>query len=94
LSIRVPDRVLKHIMSKHRDFTAILNVKGIDELKQLIKDVLESPDEVYSDEYGVKYFLKRINDHWINVVVAEDTVKTAYIIGSRTYRRLRRRKWL
>ncbi|MEM4970838.1 MAG: hypothetical protein QXE01_06260 [Sulfolobales archaeon] len=89
MSIRIPDRVLKYIMSKHRDLTVMLSMRSVDELRQLIKRILESLDEVYSDAYGVKYLLKKIDEHWVNVVVAEDALKTAYIIGVKTYRRLR-----
>ena len=48
---------------------------------------------VHVDKYGVRYFLKRIDDYWINVFVVGDTVKTACIIGLKTYRKLRERRW-
>ena len=31
--------------------------------------------------YGVHYFLEKIDNKWINVIVVDDIVKTAYIIG-------------
>ncbi len=92
--IRVSERTLKHILSKHRDFTVLLGVSSIGELKRLIMDTVTNPSEAYADRHGVKYFLKKIDEHWINVVVAKDAVKTAYIIGLRTYRKLRGRRWL
>ncbi len=82
--IEVPDEVIKHILRKHRDIALILNIKDVNKLKHIIIDALSRPDEVYSDKYRVKYFLKRIDEeHWLNVVVQEDIV-----------RKFRRKRWL
>jgi len=91
--IVIPEGVVKHVLKKHRDFVVMLRVRDVDELKRVIREVVENPDEVHVDAYGVRYFLKRINDKWINVIVTGDSVKTAYIIGLRTYLRLRERRW-
>ena len=91
MSIKIPDDVIDHILKKHKDLTVILNIKSEDQLKTVIKDVIESPDEIHMNAYGVHYFLKKINNKWINVIVVDDIVKTAYIIGMKTYNRLRRR---
>lgn len=91
--IVIPEGVVKHVLKKHRDFVVMLRVRDVDELKRIIREVVENPDEVHVDAYGVRYFLKRINDKWINVIVTGDSVKTAYIIGLRTYLRLRERRW-
>ena len=91
--IVIPEGVVKHVLKKHRDFVVMLRVRDVDELKRVIREVVENPDEVHVDAYGVRYFLKRINDKWINIIVTGDSVKTAYIIGLRTYLRLRERRW-
>ncbi|RLE95802.1 MAG: hypothetical protein DRJ57_06245 [Thermoprotei archaeon] len=70
----------------------LLGVSSIGELKRLIMDTVANPSEAYADRHGVKYFLKKIDERWINVVVAKDAVKTAHVL--RTYRKLRGRRWL
>lgn len=59
----------------------------IGELEKLILDVVEVLDEVYMDLFNVKYFLKKINELYINVITADDRVKTAYLISPKTYHR-------
>jgi len=50
---------------------------------------------VHADKYrgDVKYYLRRINDLWINVVVVSGAVKTAYLIGLKSYKRLKEKRW-
>jgi len=59
MSIRIPDDVIDHILKKHRDLTVILKVKSEDQLKTVIKGVIESPDEIHTNAYGVRYLLKK-----------------------------------
>ncbi len=94
--IEVPDEVTEHILTKHQDVVKKLNVRNVDELRQIIIDAVSRPDEVYTDRYRVsKYFLKKIDEkHWLNVVVQRNVVKTAYIIGPKTYKKFKRRQWL
>ena len=95
MSVEVPDEVLRHILRKHRDVVLWLKIRGVDELKRVIMDAVSRPGELYSDRYGVRYFLEKIDEqHWLNVVVQRSVVKTAYIIGLRTYERPRRRRLL
>ncbi len=91
--IVIPEGVVKHVLKKHRDLVVLLGVRDVDELKRVIREVVENPDEVHVDVYGVRYFLKKLDDKWINVVVVGSVVKTAYIIGLRTYLKLRERRW-
>ena len=58
--------------------------------------VLCYPDEIYSDKYrcNVRYFIKKTNDLWVNVIVIDHIVKTAYLISCRTHERFREKKWL
>lgn len=58
----------------------------------MLRGILENPSEAYVDSCG--YFLKSVDDFYLNVVVDEGIVRTAYLITSKTHSRLRRRKWL
>jgi hypothetical protein len=89
----ISENVLRHILRRHRDIARLMNVENARELEKVIANVVEAPDEVYVDLFNVKYFLKKINELYINVVVVNDTVKTAYLISSKTYHRLRERRW-
>jgi hypothetical protein len=62
-----------------------MNIKSIGELEKLILSVVEVPDEVYMDLFNVKYFLKKINELYINIIIADDRVKIAYLISPKTY---------
>lgn len=90
----ISGNVLKHVLRRHRDFARVLGVGSVEELRRVIVDVVEVPDEVYVDLFDIKYFLKKINELYVNVIVVNDRVKTAYLIGSKTYHRLRERKWV
>ncbi|MCP8313069.1 MAG: hypothetical protein H3Z53_01670 [archaeon] len=90
----ISKNILKHVLRKHRDIAKLIDVKGVEELRRIIADVVENPDEAYMDALDVKYFLKKIDELYINIVVLNDTVKTAYLISPKTYYRLRRKKWV
>lgn len=40
--------------------------------------VIEEPDEAYMDTFGTEYFLKKIDELYVNTLVVEDSVKTAF----------------
>jgi len=83
-------------MKKHSDLVKELKLRNLEELQNIIVQILEQPDEVYIDRYrsNVKYYLKKLDKHWINVVVANTTVKTAYLINRESYKRLSEKRWL
>jgi hypothetical protein len=60
----------------------------------LLCDILKKPDEAYADSFGSTYLLKKIDGLYLNVVVDEGAVRTAYLISSKTHSRMRRRRWL
>jgi hypothetical protein len=62
----------------------------------LLCEVLEKPDEAYVDSSGSKYLLKQTSEAglYLNLIVDEGLVRTAYLINSKTHSRMRRRKWL
>lgn len=93
LLVELPNEAIEHILRKHPDMLSILNLtKG--QLVQKIINTIEKPDEVYIDIYNARYFLKRTNDLYINVIVGGGTVRTTYLISTDTYARMRRIKWL
>jgi len=93
--INISENTLRHIYEKHEDLVKILRVRDVEELKEVILDVLQDPDEIYEDKYKnyVKYYLKKINALWINVVLVHNTVKTAYLISSKSYRKFKEKRW-
>jgi hypothetical protein len=90
----ISEYVLKHILRRHRDIARLMNIEDIGRLKEVILNIVEAPDEVYMDLFNIKYFLRRIDELYVNVVVSNDRVKTAYLISSKTYHRLRGKRWV
>lgn len=87
------NETIDHILRKHQEMLSILNLKKNDLIK-LIINTLENPHQVYIDIRGGKYFLKKCNDLYFNVIVHENIIRTAYLIGSKTYLRMVKRRWL
>lgn len=92
-SITITEDVVGHVIRKHSD---VLSLFGLTKegFVDLLRSVLEKPHEVYIDVYGSRYFLKRLNKLYLNAVVNEETVRTAYLISSKTHSRMRRKRWL
>lgn len=93
----VSEDVLRHIARRHgRDFRRMLGVGRLDLLRGLLEGALAGPDEVRLDAHNpsVRYFLKRVDGLWLTIVLLDDEVRTAYLISSRTYRRLAARRWM
>lgn len=74
--------------------TKLMGIRNVEELRKIITSVIEEPDEVYADTFGTKYFLKKIDELYVNTVVVEDSVKTAYLISTKSYQRFREGKWV
>lgn len=93
LFVAVTEDVVDHVVRKHSEVLSLLGLtrKGF---VGLLRNVLEEPNEVYADVYGSKYFLKKLNDLYLNLIVSEEIVKTAYLISPRTYFKMRRKRWL
>jgi len=91
---RISQSVLLHIFNKHKDLVKKLSVNSPEMLKQTLMNILKKADEVYVDAFEVKYYIKNINNLHINVVVKDDEVKTAYLLSTKTYNRMRRRRWI
>ena len=91
--ITLADDVVDHIVRKHSEVLAFLTLMREDFVNLLCK-TLEEPNEVYVDVYKSRYFLKRLNDFYLNVVVSGQSARTAYLIGRKTYSKMRRKRWL
>ncbi len=90
----VSEYVLKHILRKHRDITRLMGIENVEELRKLITSVIEKPDGTYVDTFGTKYFLKKTDELYFNTIVAGDSVKTAYLISAKSYKRFKEKKWV
>jgi len=92
----VPASALRHILEKHYDLAEHLGAPGPGGLAAALRRTLCSADEAHGDRYrrGVVYCLKRSGDYWVNIVVVDGVVKTAYLINAKTYRKFREKRWL
>lgn len=92
-SIAVTEDVVDHVVRKHSEILSLLALtrKGF---VKLLCNVLQEPNEVYVDIYDSRYFLKRVDDLYLNVIVSEQIVKTAYLISQKTYSKMRSKRWL
>jgi len=79
--VRVSEKVIKHVFKRHRDCIKMLELSS--KVKDFLVRVLSRPDEVYGDKVrsDVKYFLRRLNDKFLCIVVVNDEVVTAYLIN-------------
>ena len=53
----VSENALRHVLRKHRDITRFMGVKNLEELRKIITDVIENPDEVYIDTFRSMNFM-------------------------------------
>lgn len=89
----ITEDVVDHVIRKHSEVLSLLGLTREGFVK-LLRSSLEEPNEAYMDIHDSRYFLKRLNDLYLNVVVSSDTVRTAYLISLKTYSRMRKRRWL
>ena len=92
-SIAVTEDVVDHVVRKHSEILSLLALTR-KRLVKLLCDVLQEPNEVYVDVYDSRYFLKKLDDLYLNVIVSEQTVKTAYLISQKTYSKMGSKRWL
>jgi hypothetical protein len=94
-SVTVTLDVVGHVSRKHSEVLSFLGVNQ-EGFFNLLCDVLEKPDEAYVESSGSKYLLKQTSQVgiYLNIIVDEGVVRTAYLISSKTHSRMRRRKWL
>ena len=94
--MRISEKVIKHIFKRHMDWIKMLGVSSEEEVRNFLVQVLSRPDEVYRDKVrsDVKYFLRRLNNRFLCIVVVGDEVVTAYLINSEKYVKYRIRRWI
>jgi len=85
--------IISHIIRKHPDALLMLN-SDEHRLPHEIERAIESPDEIFTDRHGSVMFLRKAGNLFLNVVVRDRLVRTAYLIGQRTHSKMRRNKWL
>ncbi len=91
--VRITSAIIQHVTRKHPDVLRILGVSE-DGLVKLLSSAVSAPDEIYVDDEGSLFFLLRADDLRLCVIVREGLARTAYLIGERTYARMRRKRWL
>jgi DNA gyrase inhibitor GyrI len=76
--VRISEKVIKHIFKRHMDWIKMLGLSS--EVKNFLVQVLSRPDEVYRDKVrsDVKYFLRRLNNKFLRIVIVGDEVVTAH----------------
>jgi hypothetical protein len=84
---------IDHVLRKHPQMLSIVGFTR-EELVSTLVRALESPSEVFLDTLGSKHFILNVGELYLNVVVIGGSVKTAYLIGNRTYARMRKARWL
>jgi hypothetical protein len=78
--VRISEKVIKHIFKRHMDWIKMLGLSSEAEVKDFLVRILSRPDEVYRDKVrsDVKYFLRRLNNKFLCIVVIGDEVVVAY----------------
>jgi hypothetical protein len=94
--VRISEKVIKHIFKRHMDWIKMLGMSSEAEVKDFLVRILSRPDEVYRDKVrsDVKYFLRKLNNKFLCIVVVGNEVVTAYLINSEKYVKYRIRRWI
>ncbi len=94
--MRISEKVIKHIFKRHMDWIKMLGLSSEAEVKDFLVRILSRPDEVYRDKVrsDVKYFLRKLNNKFLCIVVVGNEVVTAYLINSEKYVKYRIRRWI
>ena len=90
----LPDEKLKHIANEHRDLMERLGIGSLDQLRALIIEALQNPSEVYEDAHGNIFHLLRRGDRTVCVIARGGRAQTAYLLGSQSYGKMARRRWI
>lgn len=91
--ITITSEVIEHVERKHPQMVSLARLNGERLLSSVIR-TLEKPDEVFVDARHARYFLMKMDDLYLNVIVTNDIVKTAYLMGERTHKRMEKTRWL
>jgi hypothetical protein len=93
--VRISEWVVRHRMKRHRDWVDMLKLDSEIDVRNFIMRVLSKPDEVHMDRIrnDVRYFLKRLDDKFLCIVVVGDDVVTAYLLNREKDGRYKVRRW-
>jgi hypothetical protein len=93
--VRISEWVVRHRMKRHRDWVGMLKLDSEIDVRNFIMRVLSKPDEVHMDRIrnDVRYFLKRLDDKFLCIVVVGDDVVTAYLLNREKDGRYKVRRW-
>ena len=93
VQITLSAQTIDHVLRKHPQMLSIVGFTREEFVSTLVR-ALESPKEVFLDTLGSRHFILNVGELYLNVVVVGGSVKTAYLIGNRTYARMRKARWL
>lgn len=85
--------VIDHIVRKHPQMISAVGLRQ-EQLVSYLTRALQAPKEVFLDTLGSRHFVTAVDELYLNVIVIGDSVKTAYLIGKRSYARMRKARWL
>jgi hypothetical protein len=93
---RISKSFIEHVLKRHKDWIEVLKLKSMVEIENYVREVLETPDEVYRDRVrvDVEYYLRKIGKYYLCVVVVADEAITAYFISQEKYYKYRVKRWL
>ena len=86
--------ILRHIFIKHKDLAKALGAKNTEELYDKLKNLIEHADDIYTDVFTARYYVKKINELHVNIIIYGNVVKTAYLLSHKTYNKMKRKKWV
>lgn len=85
--------MIDHIVRKHPQMFSVVGSLR-EQVESSLIQALQTPKEVFSDTLGSKHFVMKVNELYLNVVVIGGSVKTAWLMGNRSYARMRKARWL
>jgi hypothetical protein len=66
LDIQIPERVIKHILKRHRDWVSMLSLSSESDVEKFLFHALKSSSEVYRDRFrrDVEYCLVKLDKYY------------------------------
>ncbi len=92
--VRISQATLRHIFEKHKDLVKVLGIDNLEKLREVIMQIVENPGKIHVDviKNDVTYYLKKLDDMWIVIILVGDAVRTAYLIGLESCGKFGRRR--
>jgi len=48
----------------------------------------------FTHVFNAIYYVKKINELYVNIIIYGNVVKTAYLLSHKTYNKMKRKKWI